>query len=161
MPLPKLKNLFVSETHLRFCAIDSWISFLALAIVSKKIQNRQWNSLKVVAICRSKWNWGFSVNVGGLWNRTYIGCLTIQSERQPPHTGQRRREIGELYLVGSCRWRASDNDHAHFEKDLCHRFFPSKSSNFLIKIFLQKMRGSGRWRDFPPNNTGPYLLKKW
>ena len=36
MPLPKLKNLFVSETHLRFCAIDLRISFLALAIASKK-----------------------------------------------------------------------------------------------------------------------------
>ena len=36
MPLPKLKNLFVSETRLRFCAIDSQISFLALAIGSKK-----------------------------------------------------------------------------------------------------------------------------
>ena len=37
MPLPKLKNLFVSETCLRFCAIDLQISFLALAIASKKI----------------------------------------------------------------------------------------------------------------------------
>ena len=37
MPLPKLKKLFVSETHLRFCAKDSRISFLALAIASKKI----------------------------------------------------------------------------------------------------------------------------
>ena len=43
MPLPKLKNLFVSETHLRFCAIDLQISFLALAmaIASKKFQNHQ------------------------------------------------------------------------------------------------------------------------
>ena len=37
MPLPKLKNLFVSETCLRFCAIDLRISFLALAIASKKL----------------------------------------------------------------------------------------------------------------------------
>ena len=37
MPLPKLKNSFVSETGIRFCAIDSRISFLALAIASKKI----------------------------------------------------------------------------------------------------------------------------
>ena len=36
MPLSKLKNFFVSETCLRFCAIDSRISFLALAIASKK-----------------------------------------------------------------------------------------------------------------------------
>ena len=35
MPLPKLKNLFVSETCLRFCAIDLQISFLTLAIASK------------------------------------------------------------------------------------------------------------------------------
>ena len=41
MPVPKLKNLFVSETCLRFCALDLRISFLALAIVSKKIQNHQ------------------------------------------------------------------------------------------------------------------------
>ena len=47
MPLPKLKKFFVSETGFRFCAIDLRISFLALAIVSKKIiQNRQWNSHK-------------------------------------------------------------------------------------------------------------------
>ena len=44
MQLPKLKKLFVSETCFRFCAIDSWISFLALTIASKKIiQNCQWN----------------------------------------------------------------------------------------------------------------------
>ena len=60
MPLPKLKNLFVSETCLILCAIDLQISFLALAIESKKIQNRQWNSHKVVTIWRSQWNLGFS-----------------------------------------------------------------------------------------------------
>ena len=55
MPLPKLKNLFVSETHFRFCAKDSQISFLALAIASKKIiQNHQWNLRKVVTIWRSQ-----------------------------------------------------------------------------------------------------------
>ena len=36
MPLPKLKKLFVSETRLKFCALNSQNSFLALAIVSKK-----------------------------------------------------------------------------------------------------------------------------
>ena len=36
MPSPKLKNLFVSETCLRLCAIDLQISFIALAIASKK-----------------------------------------------------------------------------------------------------------------------------
>ena len=36
MTLPKLKNLFFSETLLRFCAIDLQISFLAFAIASKK-----------------------------------------------------------------------------------------------------------------------------
>ena len=47
MPLPKLKNLFVSETCLRFCAIDSQISFLALAIASKKS--------KTVSETHAKW----------------------------------------------------------------------------------------------------------
>ena len=61
MSLPKLKKVFVSETCLRYCAIDLQISFLALAIASKKIiQNRQWNSRKVVTIWRSQWNLGFS-----------------------------------------------------------------------------------------------------
>ena len=36
MPLPKLKQLFVSETGIRFCAIVLQISLLALAIASKK-----------------------------------------------------------------------------------------------------------------------------
>ena len=36
MPLPELKNSFVSETCFRFCATDLQISFLALAIASKK-----------------------------------------------------------------------------------------------------------------------------
>ena len=36
MPLPKPKNLFVSETRLRFCALDLQISFLASAIALKK-----------------------------------------------------------------------------------------------------------------------------
>ena len=48
MPLPKLKNLFVSETRLRFCAIDSQISFLALAIGAKK------NS-KTISETHAKW----------------------------------------------------------------------------------------------------------
>ena len=34
--IAKAKKLFVSETRFRFCAIDSQISFLALAITSKK-----------------------------------------------------------------------------------------------------------------------------
>ena len=37
MSLPKLKKVFVSETCLRYCAIDLQISFLALAIASKKL----------------------------------------------------------------------------------------------------------------------------
>ena len=36
MQFPKLKNLFVSETCFRFCAIDLQISILALAIASNK-----------------------------------------------------------------------------------------------------------------------------
>ena len=36
MPLQKLKNSFVSETGIRFCAIDLQINFLPLAIASKK-----------------------------------------------------------------------------------------------------------------------------
>ena len=42
------------------CAIDLQMCFLALAIASKKIQNRQWNLHKVVAIWCSQWNSGFS-----------------------------------------------------------------------------------------------------
>ena len=49
MPLPKLKNLFVSETRLRFCAIDLQIRFLALVIVSEK------NSKTVSETC-PKWS---------------------------------------------------------------------------------------------------------
>ena len=48
MPLLKLKKLFVSETCFRFCAIDSRISFLALAIASKKLS-------KTVSETCSKW----------------------------------------------------------------------------------------------------------
>ena len=60
--IAKAKKLFVSETGIRFCAIDSRISFLALAIASKKfIQNRQWNSCKVVAIWHSQWNSGLTL----------------------------------------------------------------------------------------------------
>ena len=47
MPLPKLKNLFVSKTYLRVCAIDSQISFLALGIASKKS--------KTISETRAKW----------------------------------------------------------------------------------------------------------
>ena len=36
--IAKAKKLFVSETGIRFYAIDSRISFLALAIASKKSQ---------------------------------------------------------------------------------------------------------------------------
>ena len=59
--IAKAKKLFVSETRFRFCAIDLRISFLALAITSKKIiQNCQWNLHKVVAIWHSQWISGFS-----------------------------------------------------------------------------------------------------
>ena len=44
-----LKNLFVSETCLRFCAIDLQISFLALAIASKKLS-------KTVSETCAKWS---------------------------------------------------------------------------------------------------------
>ena len=47
MPMPKLK-IFVSETCLRFCAIDLQISFLALVIASKKIS-------KTVSKTHTKW----------------------------------------------------------------------------------------------------------
>ena len=36
MPLLKLNNLFVNDSHLRFCALDLQMSFLALVIASKK-----------------------------------------------------------------------------------------------------------------------------
>ena len=36
MPLSKLNNLLVNESCVRFCAIDLQMSFLALAIASKK-----------------------------------------------------------------------------------------------------------------------------
>ena len=49
MPLPKLKNHFVSETRLRFCAIDLRINFLALAIASKKI-------FKTISETCTKWS---------------------------------------------------------------------------------------------------------
>ena len=58
MPLPKLKNLFVSEPCLKFCAIDSRISFLALAIVSKK--SITVNETCAVVIWRSQQNSGLA-----------------------------------------------------------------------------------------------------
>ena len=48
--------------------IDWQSSFLALAIASKKIQNHQWNLLKVVAIWRSQWNSGFSYGGQNPWS---------------------------------------------------------------------------------------------
>ena len=46
--IAKAKKLFVSETRFRFCAIDSQISFLALAIVSKKLS-------KTISETHAKW----------------------------------------------------------------------------------------------------------
>ena len=57
MPLPKLKKLFVSETRLIFCAIDSRISSLALAIASKKIPKP---SMK---LAQSSCDWAQSVKL--------------------------------------------------------------------------------------------------
>ena len=53
-----LKNLFVSETCLRFCAIDLQISFLALAIASKK------NPKPSVKLAQSGRNLAQSVKLG-------------------------------------------------------------------------------------------------
>ena len=65
MPLPKLKNLFVSETCLRFCAADSQISLLALAIASKK---------KSKTICETCAKWSQFVTVSETWGlASYYG----------------------------------------------------------------------------------------
>ena len=48
MPLPKLNNLLVSESCSRFCAKDLQMSFLALAITSKKIS-------KTICETHAKW----------------------------------------------------------------------------------------------------------
>ena len=58
MPLPKLKNLFVSETCLRFCAIDLQISFLALVIATEK------NPKPSVKLAQSGPNLAQSVKLG-------------------------------------------------------------------------------------------------
>ena len=47
--IAKAKNIFVSETCFRFCAIDLRISFLALAIASKKLSI-------TVSETRAKWS---------------------------------------------------------------------------------------------------------
>ena len=47
MPLPKLKNLFVSETGLRFCAIDLQIGFWLWQLHPKKS--------KTVSETHTKW----------------------------------------------------------------------------------------------------------
>ena len=64
MQMPKLKNLFVIETCLRFCAIDLQISFLTLAIASKKISKNVSEScakwLQIGAVSES-WGLAFSV----------------------------------------------------------------------------------------------------
>ena len=56
--MPKLKNSFVSETGIRFCAIDLLISFLALAIASKKL------SKTIRETCASGRNLAQSVKLG-------------------------------------------------------------------------------------------------
>ena len=61
--IAKAKKLFVSETCLRLCAIDLQISFLALAIASKKIS-------KTISETHAKWlqfgavneTWGLAYN---------------------------------------------------------------------------------------------------
>ena len=47
--IAKAKKLFVSETRFRFCAIDSQISFLALAVASKKLS-------KTISETSAKWS---------------------------------------------------------------------------------------------------------
>ena len=60
MPFPKLKNLSVSETCLRFCAIDLQISFLALAIASKKIKTVSETSAKWSQYVAASETWGLA-----------------------------------------------------------------------------------------------------
>ena len=77
MPLPKLKNLFVSETCLRFCAIDLQISFLALAIASKK------NPKLSVKLAQSGCNLAQSVKLGvQLQNAQLSETWVIQFEHR-------------------------------------------------------------------------------
>ena len=73
MPLQKLKNSFVSETGIRFCAIDLQISFLALAIASKKLS-------KAVSETRTKWSrfgavsetWGLALKYRFVFSKVTI-----------------------------------------------------------------------------------------
>ena len=75
MPLPKLNNLLVSESCLRFCAIDLQMSFLASAIASKKI-------FKTISETCAKWlqfgavseNWGLAFIITSI--------ITVQLETQ-------------------------------------------------------------------------------
>ena len=82
--MPKLNNIFVSESCLRFCAIDFQLSFLAFVIASKKIRNCQWNSCKLVAIWHSEWNLGFSLY-------SILSCVLKCSE-------------AEIYITTRNRW---------------------------------------------------------
>ena len=54
--IAKAKKLFVSETHLRFCAIDSQISFLALMMHPKNpklsLKLMQWSQFGAVSETR-------------------------------------------------------------------------------------------------------------
>ena len=69
--IPKAKKLFVSETRFRFFAIDSRISFLALAIASKK------NS-KTVSETRAKWSqFGTVSETQGLTFPISTSCLNL------------------------------------------------------------------------------------
>ena len=77
MQFPKLKNLFVSETCFRFCAIDLQISILALAIASKKRS-------KTISETCAKWSqfgavsdtWGLAVS-GGIVCKLLINSFLL------------------------------------------------------------------------------------
>ena len=75
MPLPKLKKVFVSETRLRFCAIDLQISFLALAIASKKSKTISETCSKQLQFGAVSETWGLAISLHSRFMVMYYSRL--------------------------------------------------------------------------------------
>ena len=74
--IAKAKKVFVSETGFRFCAIDWQISFLALALASKKLS-------KTVSETRAKWlHLAQSVKLG-VQHQVYLQRSSVNREISP------------------------------------------------------------------------------
>ena len=100
MPLPKLNNPLVSKSCSRFCAIDLQMSFLALAIASKKYKTisetcAMW--LRFGAVCETQ-GLAFLNQLGSRHQTFSLNVSSLETFSEEEEAARFRLKISDFWL---------------------------------------------------------------